>query len=158
MNCPVVSLCPKSGFKLKVYELLPTKNNADAYKDAIIELGEAIRMYNIKQWVAFVNGLGPHPLSTIPFWRRINRLRSGSQAKNVSDLIVNGIKITSDKQKANVLADRLENVFSNDNNENFDKHSFDQIKNAINIMVLINFTRTAIKMSKNSHPGNSLLL
>ena len=55
--------------------------------------------------------MGPRPLSSVPFWKRINRLRKNSKNKNVGTLEVNGTKLTSDADKANAMADKLEQTF-----------------------------------------------
>ena len=69
--------------------------------------------------------MGLHPLSSISFWKRINRLRRNETTKNVVTLEINRIKITTDEGKTNALADRLEQVFKNESHVNFDKdHQF----------------------------------
>ena len=71
--------------------------------------------------------MGPHPLSTIPFWRRINRLRNKTQQQNVGDLMVDGLKVSTNSGKTKVLADQLEGVFSSNIDPKYDKNNFQDI-------------------------------
>ena len=71
--------------------------------------------------------MGQNHLSSVPFWRRINRLRNKNPTKNIANIEENGMKYTTDHAKAQVLADRLENVFNEDPNNNFDSEHFDHI-------------------------------
>ena len=77
--------------------------------------------------------MGPSPLSSIPFWRKINRLRGNKRSNNVANLIENGINYTIDSEKAGILADRLEKIFGNDDIDDFDKDHFDQINNSVDL-------------------------
>ena len=71
--------------------------------------------------------MGPHPLSTISFWRRINRLRNKTQQQNVGDLMVDGLKVSTNSGKTKVLADQLEGVFSSNIDPKYDKNNFQDI-------------------------------
>ena len=73
--------------------------------------------------------MGPNPLSSVPFWKRINRLRGNKRSTNVANLKENGIKYTTDTEKAEILADRLEKIFGNENNEEFNSDHFHMINN-----------------------------
>jgi len=48
-----------------------------------------------------------------------------SHSKNRASLLINDQLISEDIDKANAFADRLEKIFSNENNERFDSHFFD---------------------------------
>ena len=98
-----------------------SKSNGDALKQAELEISEAIRELTRKRWNEFLERMGPHPLSTVPFWKRINRLRGKNQSPNIGSLKIDGLTITCNSEKAKVFADRLENVFKNDNNAWFDQ-------------------------------------
>jgi hypothetical protein len=108
------------------------KINGENLKAAQIECGEAISAFKQSQWKIFIKNLGPHPLSTITFWRRINRLRNKTQQQNVADLEIDGIKITTNIGKAKVLADRLEGVFSSEVDPKYDSQNFEKINKKIN--------------------------
>ena len=51
--------------------------------------------------------MGPNHLSSVPFWRRINRLRNKNPIKNIANIEENGMKFTNDHAKAQILADLL---------------------------------------------------
>ena len=61
--------------------------NCEKIKEIRILLGETISKFNQNQWNEFLNKMGPHPLSTVPFWKRINRIRKSQQSQNVGTLI-----------------------------------------------------------------------
>ena len=79
----------------------------------------------------FLKQDGPHPLSSVPLWRRINRLRNKKPTKNIPNLEENGIKYTTDHDKAQILANRLEDVFNEDKNNDYNKEHFDQINKMV---------------------------
>ena len=56
-----------------------------------------------EQWREFLARQGYSPLSAIPFWKRINRLRERKRRKQVGNLVVDGIEIVSGKDKADIL-------------------------------------------------------
>jgi hypothetical protein len=114
-----------------IYNLNNNQNNGENLRNAQIECGDAISVFHQSKWHDFIKKMGPHPLSTIPFWRRINRLHSQPQQKNVADLNVEGVTITTNEGKAKVLADRLENIFTNDENDKFSKDKFDEVENKL---------------------------
>ena len=114
-----------------------TQTNQDKYgfgnnlKSCEIECGEAIHEFNIKKWNEFLDKMGPNPLSSIPFWKRINRLRNKNSSKDIAYLEENGIKYITDHDKAQVLANRLENVFNDDKNNNFDQEHLEHVNKAV---------------------------
>jgi hypothetical protein len=59
-------------------------------------------------------------LSTIPFWRRINRFRFKKRSKNIGTIIHNNKEANSDEEKAEVFCERLKTVFNENENERFD--------------------------------------
>ena len=59
--------------------------------------------------------MSPHPLSSIPVWKRINRLRKNSTPKNIGILEVNGTQLSNDVDKANTMAEWLKQIFKNEN-------------------------------------------
>ena len=109
-----------------------TEINGDNLKECEIECGKAIREFANTQWNEFLKRMGPSPLSSVPFWRRLNRLRGNKRSTNIATLEENGIKYTKDSEKAEILADRLEKIFGDDDNNEFDKTHFDSINNSIN--------------------------
>ena len=71
--------------------------------------------------------MGPSPLSTKPFWRRINRIRNKKRPSAIPDIHLDCKILETDEEKANAFADRLENIFSNENKPNFDREHMEKI-------------------------------
>ena len=72
----------------KSYKTEFTKENLSSTIDCIkIEL----KNFRRKQWQDFIDKLGPHPLSSTPFWKRINRFRQKKRAQNIGTLLVDGL-------------------------------------------------------------------
>ena len=71
-----------------------TEQNGENLKACEIECGSAIREFNQSQWMEFLKKMVPSPLSSITFWRRINRLRGNKRSNNVANLVENGINYT----------------------------------------------------------------
>jgi hypothetical protein len=72
---------------------------------------ELILEFKQEQGREFLARRGNSPVSTIPFWKRINRLREGKKRKQVGNLVVDGIEIVLGKDKADIFAKSLE-IFS----------------------------------------------
>ena len=53
-------------------------------------------------------------LCSIPFCRRINHLRYKKNTRRSHTLVVGGIKLTNDKEKADLFAERLSNILADD--------------------------------------------
>ena len=55
------------------------KNKNEVYGQKLIEIrliiGESIEELKRSQWRKFIEQMGPNPLTCVPFWRRLNRLR-----------------------------------------------------------------------------------
>ena len=118
----IVNLIAKKRLLAEFYTKNYSRLLGEKLKAAEFELGNAIKDFRMKQWSNFVDSMGPSPLSTIPFWRRINRLRNNSHSKNIASLLISDQLISEDVDKANAFADRLEKIFSNENDERFDSH------------------------------------
>ena len=73
-----------------------------------------------KSWTTFIKSLGPSPLSTIPFWRRIKRLKNKKTAKTIGTLEKDGILFETNKDKAQLFSERLEKAFSDEHDPLFD--------------------------------------
>ena len=58
-------------------------------------------------------------MSTIPFWKRINRLRDSKRKNKSGALLVDGKVVESSKDRANVFPDSLEKKFQNEKNFHF---------------------------------------
>ncbi len=94
------------------------KNNLDICRSDLIE---EIEKHRSLQWQTFLNSLGPNPLSSTPFWKRINSMRGNKVQTNIGTIIVDGVKLSTDKEKADAFAKRPEAIFQDDNLDQFDK-------------------------------------
>ena len=95
---------------------------ARKYKELETKANILIGDFKMKQWDNFLNSQGKNPLLSIPFWKRINRLRAGKRRSNISEISHNGIKINDPLEKANLFATELKKKFTLDDNPNFDSN------------------------------------
>jgi exonuclease III len=94
------------------------KNNLDVCRNDLIE---EIEKHRSLQWQTFLNSLGPNPLSSTPFWKKINSMRGKKAQTNIGTIIIDGVNLNTDKEKADAFAKRLESIFQDDNLDQFDK-------------------------------------
>ncbi len=88
-------------------------------KEAQVWVGDALDLFATNQWNAFLDRMGPHPLLTVPFWRQISRQRGNEKSKNVDMLLVDGKMVTKKNEIAEIFANRLEQVFKDGYDSNF---------------------------------------
>ena len=82
---------------------------------------DQIASFRLAQWENFLKTQGPHPLSSVPFWRRINRLRSNKRHNKTESILIDGIEYESDEDKANLFATSLEEKFKMTNNPQYNE-------------------------------------
>jgi exonuclease III len=116
----------------KIFNFTRDETTAKLLKEAQIMVGEALDRHACQQWSDFLEKLGPHPLSTAPFWKRINRLRGTKKRKNIESLINEGIEIKDSKMITKIFADRLEGVFHNETNSNFNEIKRKEVEDFVN--------------------------
>lgn len=92
---------------------------AKKYREFEFLANESIKEFKQEQWKNFIKRQGKHPLSTIPFWKRINRLRESKRKKKIASLVHNGTYITENSLKAELFAEKLEKKFKLDENDAF---------------------------------------
>ena len=83
------------------------------------------------QWKNFLERIGKSPLNTVHFWKRIGRLSNKKRPGTLLNIVKDGIEYNTDKEKAKVFAERLEAVFSKDDDNKFDKKHKENIYNDI---------------------------
>ena len=76
----------------------------DIIKEEIVN-NKQIEMTN------FLNNLEKTPVSTKPFWAKINETRNKKNSNNIPTLIKDGIEYACDESKANLFAEKLKNTF-----------------------------------------------
>jgi hypothetical protein len=72
-----------------------------------------------EQFNRLVAKMGKNPTSTIPFWKKIGRMRNKKRSSAITKLIYNGREATSSEEKANVFAEKLIEVFSESTTNSF---------------------------------------
>ena len=76
----------------------------------------------------FIDGLGKSPISSIPFLRRIGRMRNKNKTQEIPDLQHENIVAKTDEEKATMFGKRLKQIYTNDQEINNEQDSR-QIKN-----------------------------
>ena len=100
-------------------------------------------MYNLKDQIKneiivnkqeemsnFLSKLEKTPVSTKPFWQRVNKARKKDSSDAIPTLTKDGVDFKSDEEKANIFAEKLANTFNETNPTDFDnefKQNVDQI-------------------------------
>jgi hypothetical protein len=110
------------------YKKYRNKHNAKMYQDLQEHANDLIAKFKLAQWHEFLERQGPNPLSSVPFWKRINRLRASKRTKNVNFIRVNDELTNDGKIVANAFGDELEKKFSLDENHNYDNETKENIK------------------------------
>ena len=85
-------------------------------------INNEIREFKNAQWRAFLDRIGPKPLSTVPFWKRINRLRNKKRPQTINTLEKDGFELNTDEEKATVFAEKLKATFTPVNNGRYDEN------------------------------------
>jgi hypothetical protein len=68
--------------------------------------------FRSNEWQDFVDKIGSSPVSSRPYWQRINRLRKGkNKSSNTPDLKFKDKKYDTDIEKANLFKDILKDTF-----------------------------------------------
>jgi hypothetical protein len=80
-----------------------------------------IRNFRSQQWQEFIKKLGPHPLSSIPFWKRIDRYRNKKRSNSIGTIVVEDKELKLNNDKANAFAENLSKTFSEDLNVNYNQ-------------------------------------
>ncbi len=95
---------------------------------------EEIAAYKNKKWIDFVDSLGKNPVSSRPFWQKINKMRNKNGKKRTNQmpsLELNNITYTSNEERANLFGGLLEQTFKDSNDDEFDKKFEIRIKNKV---------------------------
>lgn len=84
---------------------------------------DEISLFKSEQWNSFLNSIGKNPVSSIPFWKRINKLRNKPESKAIPTLISNNKIYDSATEKANLFAENLASTLNEQHNST---NSFNQ--------------------------------
>ena len=83
----IVEVLKSRNYWGKKFRWLRDSETAKRYTELEQLANELIVEHRIAQWNEFLKSQGPHPLSSVPFWKRINRLRSNKRHKKIETLI-----------------------------------------------------------------------
>ena len=112
----------------KIYRKNRDSYSAEMYKELEFLANEQISDHKMNQWQEFLAKQGKNPLSTIPFWKRINRLRESKRRKKIGLLVVNGQEYSTNREKADLFAENLEKKFNSETNPNFNEFNFKKVE------------------------------
>ena len=111
---------------VKFWQRQHEKRKTDVTRENLYNLKETLKRELIKfkssQWQSFLDRMGPHMLSTIPFWKRINRYKNKKRSKVIGTLMFEDVEVTTDSGKAELFSDRLYKTFNEDSSTN---HRYD---------------------------------
>jgi hypothetical protein len=119
----IVSILKNRNYWGRMYRKNRDEFAAETYKLKIALANEVIAQHKQKKWKEFLARQGKSPLSSIPFWKRINRLRESKRKARRSALIIDGQHVHESKDQANLFAQNLEKKFSDERNEYFDERN-----------------------------------
>lgn len=109
--------------KRKVRNLFKKTNIIDLkqkYNKLTQTIKSKISEFKTNNWDVFLNKLGPNPLSSKPFWQKINKFKKKG-SDSIKDLKVGEKIYTDEKSKCQIFGNQLENTFKIDPSEAFDK-------------------------------------
>ncbi len=128
-----------------ILDLIKQKNK---HKSELARTGSPLEkklMYNLKdiinkeiienkqkEMINFLEKLDKTPVSTKPFWKRINQTRKKNYADSIPTLVKEGKEYNTDEEKANLFADKLKSTFNETDTLDFDMMHRDRINEIIN--------------------------
>jgi len=133
--------------KKKLKHIIEMIKNKDKFKSNFAKHGlinDQIQIYKLKEDIInetvknkqveinFLDKLEKTPVSTKPFWSKINKTRVKNNSNNIPTLIKEGIELTTDDAKANLFAEKLKNTFNEIDLVGFD----DEFKNIIDTNII----------------------
>ena len=80
-------------------------------------------------WQNFIQKCNRNPLSSRPFWQKINKIRFNKSNKNIPTLIHNDMSYETDLEKANLFSSLLKNIFSNCPDDQTDVDFNEEVEN-----------------------------
>ena len=125
----VVQILETRNFWAKIFKSTRTALSAKKYRELQIKVSEEIIQFKQRNWKEFLARQGKAPLSSAPFWKRINRLRANKRRNTIRSLSSNNTTITDPVEMANIFASDLEVKFRTDTNPRYDEHHKSNIEN-----------------------------
>ena len=103
----------------KVFRQTRSEIFAKKYRQTQNVATEMIGKFKLENWQQFLRRQGKIPMSSAPFWKRINRLRENKRRKSINSMYINNLNVTDKKTIADAFADNLETKFRSDDNERY---------------------------------------
>ena len=140
----------------KFKHLNTPENRAEYYKLTAVPRKRIIEHRN-KSWATFNQKFGKNPLSSRPFWQRINRFRNNKNTLNrkIPTLYHEGLTYETSKYKAEVFSEILAKTFSPNNTDNDDTfeiesavYEFEKMNTPISVNLTLEEIKDVINKSK----------
>ncbi|RMZ97234.1 hypothetical protein BpHYR1_038510 [Brachionus plicatilis] len=80
------------------------KNLDGDFSKLASELNLSLKEFWNQNWLEFINKTGKNPLSSRPFWRKINKFRSNKSPRQIPSLFKDGKEFNTDIDKGKSLA------------------------------------------------------
>jgi hypothetical protein len=117
----IVQLLETRNFWSKIFRSTRTDFSAKKYRELQARCSESIAQFKLNNWEEFLRRQGKSPLSSAPFWKRINRLRANKRRNVIRSLTIGGASISDPEKLANIFANDLETKFRTDDNPRYDE-------------------------------------
>ena len=78
-----------------------------------------IMKHESEKMLRFLKQLGPRPLSTVPMWRKITRMRNQRRSQEIPTLITGETSHTTNESKAKVFENKMRYTFNENENSNY---------------------------------------
>ena len=97
-----------------------------------IQIKEEIIKNKQNEMINFLEKLSKTPTATLPFWRKINKIRKKNKETGMPVLIRDNREFVTDEEKANLFSEKLTLTFSENDTEDFDSEFKEKLDNYIN--------------------------
>ena len=97
-----------------------SSENKNKYYDLKNLVRDEISAFKSNKWQVFMDKLETNPVSSKPFWQRINKLRCSKSSNFIPNITFENTTYSSNEEKANIFAKRLSKTFSDESSPNFD--------------------------------------
>jgi hypothetical protein len=134
----VVQILETRNFWAKIFKSTRTALSAKKYREFQIKANEEIAQFKRNNWEAFLLRQGKAPLSSAPFWKRINRLRANKRRNTIRSLSSNNGNISDPVEMANIFANDLEAKFRTDSNPRYDESHKSNIEHFLSSLAFEN--------------------
>lgn len=93
---------------------------------------EEIARHREQKWKFFLDRLPKNPVSTKPFWQKINKIRKKKDSNIIPTLYKDNVEYKTDSEKAFIFATKLQSTFNESNVNSFDRLAKEKIDDEIN--------------------------